>query len=193
MRIFKIFAVTMCLCAVNVSAQGLSHNVDSELLARAGNVRFNAMDYGMEIVKAAGMELLEDDHSIIIDDLLDYALELQGMRYRRGGKTPAGFDCSGFTGYVFGEFGIKLGADSRSQFFDGEEVDDIRDVQPGDLVFFGGRGAGNVIGHVGIAVEVDYEAGVVTFVHSATSGGVRLDRTDDAYYARRYKGARRIF
>lgn len=182
------------LVGMNIHAQEKRWDIDPDLTARAAIPDFGLLEKDFNIVKAAGMELLddEDDNSQMIDDLLDYAFTFEGTRYRRGGKTPGGFDCSGFTGYIFSQFGIKLNADSRSQFLQGEPVDDILDIQPGDLVFFGGRGAGHNIGHVGIAVKVDYESGIVTFIHSSTSQGVRTDNTADPYYSRRYKGARRI-
>ena len=181
------------LIGLSMTAQDTPWDVDKNLTARAGGAIFNPWETGNQVVKAAGMELLDDeDNAAMIEDMLDYAFSLQGTRYRRGGKTTAGFDCSGFTGHVFSQFGIKLNADSRSQFLQGEEVGDVHDIQPGDLVFFGGRGAGTSIGHVGIAVEVDYATGEVTFIHSATSGGVRVDSTFDPYYSRRYKGARRM-
>lgn len=191
----KYFALVFIACfALNAQSQLVNTDVDSELTARAGSLPFTPWEGSFSVVKAAGMEMLddEDDAAAMIDDLLDFAFSFEGIRYRRGGKTPSGFDCSGYTGYVFSQFGIKLNADSRSQFLQGEAVEDIRDVQPGDLVFFGGRGAGQRIGHVGIAVEVDYDSGVVTFIHSATSGGVRTDNTADPYYSYRYKGARRV-
>lgn len=175
------------------SAQEVNFGFDPDLTSWAGQYSFNPLENNI-VVKAAGMELLEEDDETadLIGDLLDYAFTFTGTHYRRGGKTPAGFDCSGFTGYVFSQFGIKLNSDSRSQFLQGEPIDDTFNVQPGDLVFFGGRGAGTTIGHVGIATEIDYETGVITFLHSATSGGVRTDNTADPYYSHRYKGARRV-
>ena len=64
----------------------------------------------------------EDDAPEYVDDLLSFARQFTGLRYRRGGKTPKGFDCSGFTGYVFRQFGVNLHADSRSQYLQGEAV-----------------------------------------------------------------------
>lgn len=124
-------------------------------------------------------------------ELLDYARSFLGTRYRRGGKTPAGFDCSGFTGYVFRKFGYSLSASSAAQYSDAPLVhrDDIR---PGDLLFFNGRSRGSRIGHVGIAIAKDKSTGAVTFIHSSTSGGVRVDRTDSPYYAARFVGASRV-
>lgn len=124
-------------------------------------------------------------------DLLDYARSFMGTRYRLGGKTPAAFDCSGFTGYVFRQFGYQLGASSRIQYTDGIAVDKDK-VQPGDLIFFNGRARNGKVGHVGIAISADPETGVVTFIHASIRSGVRVDKTSSPYYAARFLGARRI-
>lgn len=124
-------------------------------------------------------------------NLIDYARKFLGRPYRRGGKTPAGFDCSGFTSYIFRNFDISLGASSSAQFQQGHPVKTC-DVRPGDLLFFSGRGARNNVGHVGMAVEIESD-GTIIFIHSATSGGIRYDRyPDGGYYSRRYMGARRM-
>lgn len=125
-------------------------------------------------------------------DMLDYARGFIGVRYRRGGKTPAGFDCSGFTGYVFRQFGYNLGSSSRDQYNDGVSVSDD-DIRPGDLLFFTGRSArSGRVGHVAIALNADGATGEVTFIHASCSGGIRIDKTTDPYYAARYLGARRV-
>ncbi|WP_232699491.1 C40 family peptidase [Brevibacillus daliensis] len=69
--------------------------------------------------------------------------------YRLGGTTPtSGFDCSGFTSYVFDQLGVKLPRTSHEQFLSGQEVD-LKDIQPGDLIFYDSLGTGNV-SHVAI-------------------------------------------
>ncbi len=125
-------------------------------------------------------------------DMISHAKEFMGLRYRRGGKTPKGFDCSGFTGYIFKQFGISLKASSNSQYTQGTPVvtDDLR---PGDLVFFNGRRAGTSrVGHVGMVVDVDAEAGTFKFIHSAISSGITISDSSEPYYSRRYIGARRV-
>ncbi len=125
-------------------------------------------------------------------EVIDYAKGFLGTPYRRGSKGPKSFDCSGFTSYIFRRFDINLGASSRSQYLDGTYIDDS-DVRPGDLVFFSGRRGGKTVGHVGIAVDVAPD-GRITFIHAATSGGIRYDTyPDDGYYSNRYIGARRVF
>ena len=75
--------------------------------------------------------------------VLDIAASLTGIPYVYGGSTPAGFDCSGFTQYVFGKAGISLGRTTYAQYAQTYAVSDPR---PGDLVFYGGSSPW----HVGI-------------------------------------------
>lgn len=134
----------------------------------------------------------DDELPEYIGDMLTFAHKFTGLRYRRGGKTPKGFDCSGFTSYVYRQFGISLKASSRSQYTQGTSIDNA-DLRPGDLVFFGGRGGSKkVVGHVGIVVNVDSENGTFDFIHSACSSGITISKSTEPYYNRRYIGARRV-
>ncbi len=149
-----------------------------------------------EIVPAAGMELLEDldmaENERMVSDMISFAKKYIGTRYRRGGKGPKGFDCSGFTSYVFNQFGYSLNPSSGGQYGQGKKIS-REEVQPGDLLFFTGRSAkSGRVGHVGIAVDNNPETGEITFIHAAISGGIRIDRVSAPYYAARYIGARRI-
>ncbi len=111
------------------------------------------------------------------------AAEFLGHPYRFG-SAGGSFDCSGFVRTVFAKIGIELPHSAREQFSLGERVG--RDeLEPGDLVFF--HTYRHSASHVGIYVGDD------KFVHAATRGGqVQVDSLDEAYYARRYLGARRL-
>ena len=81
------------------------------------------------------------------------ALQYDGTPYVWGGTTPTGFDCSGFTQYVYGQLGVQLPRTSEEQANAGTAVASLADAQPGDLVFFAGSdGTANAPGHVGIYV-----------------------------------------
>jgi cell wall-associated NlpC family hydrolase len=112
------------------------------------------------------------------------ALTFRGTPYRNGGSDPQGFDCSGFTQYVFAQYGVSLPRDVREQFRMGKSVDPP-DVAPGDLVFFTTTDPG--VSHVAIAIGSDQ------FVHAPSSSGVvRVERLSSTYWAPRYIGARRV-
>lgn len=126
-----------------------------------------------------------------VDSLLLFANNYIKTPYRSGGNTPAGFDCSGFTSFVFSNFGYKLNRTSSSQVENGEEVK-RKDLLPGDLVFFAGRRVSNKrIGHTGIVTEVNND-GSFYFIHAAVQTGVIVSRSDEKYYAQRYITACRV-
>lgn len=127
----------------------------------------------------------------MIKDLLSEAKNHIGKKYRSGAKGPNAFDCSGFSSYIFRQFGYNLGASSRDQYKQGEPVEKNQ-LRAGDLVFFTGRNRkSGVVGHVGIVVSADNEKGTFKFIHASTSQGIKIDNCD-GYYTYRYLGARRL-
>ena len=121
-------------------------------------------------------------------DIAAYAMQFVGVPYVYGGASPSGFDCSGFTRYVFAHFGVKLPHGATPQLGSGVEVS--RDnLQPGDLVFFQGTYAtSSAASHCGIYI------GDGQFIHSASSGnrGITISNHNDSYYSRHYLTARRV-
>ncbi len=125
--------------------------------------------------------------------MVDYAARFLGTRYRLGATGPKAFDCSGFTSYVYRNFGISINRTSRAQFLQGDKIA-VSNLRPGDLLFFSNRssGRGNV-GHVAMVVSVDTEAQSCTFIHASTKKGVTYQKfPDNGYYQRHFLGARRI-
>lgn len=120
------------------------------------------------------------------------AMQYLGVPYRSGKSSPKGFDCSGFTSFVFKKFSIDLNRDSRSQFTQGTPIQQVSDLRAGDLVFWRGSSRSGGVGHVGIVTEVSKTTGSFKFVHAAIHGGIRVDDSRTAYYVNRYMGARRV-
>ena len=126
----------------------------------------------------------------LIGNVINYAKRHLATRYRSGGTSTSGFDCSGFTRFCFSKFGISLPHSSAAQGNVGQSVDKT-DAQPGDLILFKGHSAGGSrIGHVGLITEVIGDR--VKFIHSAWNGGVRYDYLQADYYQRRFMGIRRV-
>lgn len=136
----------------------------------------------------AGVQAGPADDALMDDapgsEVVVSALALIGSPYRYGGRTPAGFDCSGFVGYVYGEtLGVELPRRSEEMVRAGTELS-REALTPGDLVFF--NTLGRRYSHVGIFV------GEGRFVHAPARGGrVRVERLADPYWSARYNGARR--
>lgn len=135
-------------------------------------------------------QLEQNSRNNIVDQVINYAYRFRGTPYRYGAMSPRGFDCSGFTSYVFKRFGIDLDRSSRGQIFDGVRVKKS-DLQPGDLVFFQGRSGRGGVGHVGIVTRVN-DDNTFHFIHSACSSGVTESKNTESYYSRRYVGACRV-
>ena len=125
------------------------------------------------------------------ESVVKTALQYLGARYRSGMQGPNAFDCSGFTSFVYGRENVKILRSSRSQYTQGTPISQIADLKKGDLVFFGGRGNTRSVGHVGIVTDVDPSGKNFSFVH-ASNKGVKISDSREAYYSRRYIGARRI-
>lgn len=126
--------------------------------------------------------------SAFVDQLISKASENIGTRYRSGGTTTAGFDCSGFMCYTFGTYDIKLPRSSIEMAAYGSKID-TENAQKGDLIFFKTRG-GRRINHVGMVVEV--LDGEIKFIHSSTSSGVIISSTKESYYERNLAQVNRV-
>lgn len=124
------------------------------------------------------------------EEVLAEAVRHLGKPYHYGSRGPNSFDCSGFTRYVFGQFGVSLSASAGGQYGQGTTVEK-KELRPGDLVFFNGRKRNGRVGHVGLVTEVDTAAGTFRFIH-ACSRGVRVSPSTESYYIIRYVGARRV-
>jgi cell wall-associated NlpC family hydrolase len=125
-----------------------------------------------------------------IDSLVIIAHQYMGNRYRMGGVSPAGFDCSGYTMTVFKQLNIKLPHTSAGQGLIGITINQ-QNIQKGDLILFrGGNRRSRRIGHVGIVITEKGDP--VSFIQSSTTEGVRIDNLKASYYRNRYVKAVRI-
>lgn len=118
-------------------------------------------------------------------EIVNYAKSYLGVKYVYGGASPSGFDCSGFTMYVYKKYGYTLSHSATAQSKVGKEVSRAN-LQPGDLVIF--RDSSNkAIGHVGIYI------GGNQFIHASSPGDVvKITSLSSSYYNTRYVTARRL-
>lgn len=165
------------------------------LTTQASAARFMATGH-LKPVPTKPMIMLDDNQEnedgVSGEVIVKTAMRYIGVPYRSGNSSPKGFDCSGFTSYVYKQFSISLNRDSRSQYTQGTPVGKVADLRAGDLVFWKGSNRKGGVGHVGIVTEVSKTTGSFKFVHAATHGGIRVSDSREAYYSCRYVGARRI-
>ena len=122
-------------------------------------------------------------------EIVNYCAKYLGLTYHSGGKSPSGFDCSGFTSYVLGNFDISVSSSSSSQIFDGK-YKSLSQVEPGDLVFFSRTPKGRVF-HVAMVKESTSEGIIV--IHSTCSNGViETNISKDEYWAPKIVEARDV-
>lgn len=138
-------------------------------------------EYGTEgYIRSDFLDLTESSSSN--SDIAATAKQYLGTGYVYGGASPRGFDCSGFTMYVYSQHGYSLPHSATSQWQSGlgTRVYSISELQPGDLVFFNdpSRNAGKACSHAGIYT------GDGQFVHSSSSrsGGVIVSSLTSGYY-----------
>lgn len=134
---------------------------------------------------------LKDMKSLLADSIIAEAKKHLGKRYVHATAGPNTFDCSGFTSYVYSQFGYNLSRASSYQYTQGKAVR-RSDIRPGDLIFFQGRTSSRV-GHVALCISVDKEHNSFKFIHAATSRGIVInDFATSGYYIRRFVGVKRI-
>jgi poly-gamma-glutamate capsule biosynthesis protein CapA/YwtB (metallophosphatase superfamily) len=122
--------------------------------------------------------------------IIDFSKQFIGLPYRRGSKGPKAFDCSGFTSFIFKNFGYRLSSSCVSQVKQGMPIEKEK-LKIGDLIFFKGRNIqSSRVGHVGIVVSNN--GGNVTFIHACRRGVKMEELNKSDYYKPRYVTGLRI-
>lgn len=149
------------------------------------------LENGVGYISADYLRPYAPGGSDIGQDVVELALSYLDVPYVYGGASPKGFDCSGFTMYIFSQFGYSLPHSATSQWNSSGEYVERDDLQPGDLVLFcdPSRSNGKACSHVGIYI------GDNEFVHASSGSSgkrVRISGLDEDYYDGYYKGAKRL-
>ena len=154
----------------------------------SGAVGYVSSEY-MDICKSSagsrGNATATASSSSLGQQVADYALKFLGTPYVYGGNGPSSFDCSGYTSYIYRQFGYTLNRTASTQLSNGVSVSKS-ELQPGDLVFFR-YNTSYPASHVGIYI------GNGQFVHASTNQyKVQVNQLTSGHYANVYIGARRI-
>ncbi|MCZ4318484.1 C40 family peptidase [Aequorivita viscosa] len=136
----------------------------------------------------AESKIVEESPKEIKKEIIAYAKTFQGTRYKYGGTTEAGMDCSGLVCTAFEKENISLPRISRDMATKGILIS-FKDIEEGDLVFFK-TSRRNTINHVGLVVES--KRGEVKFIHATTSAGVIISSLDEAYWKKAFVEVRRV-
>lgn len=129
-----------------------------------------------------------DNSSYLAKQLINSASKNLGVRYRAGGTTSEGFDCSGLIYSTFKKFGYILPRTSKEMGKTGVQLNPY-EIQKGDLIFFGTNDR-DIINHVGLVTQVSNDE--IKFIHSSSSRGVIISSTKETYYQNSFIQANRI-
>ncbi|MBQ5723984.1 MAG: C40 family peptidase [Muribaculaceae bacterium] len=193
----SVFTLFLVLGVFGVFAQSGKHSAHNRMHEQQLAKNVSPIEKNM-ILESFKEEVLQREESQspvseesdrMIDDLLTEAHKYIGTRYVHGAKGPHAFDCSGYTSYIYKQFGYTISPSSRHQYTEGTPVS-RKELRKGDLVFFTSRSSGKNVGHVGIVVTANNETGEFTFIHASLKG-VKVSECE-GYYERRYVGAKRI-
>lgn len=130
------------------------------------------------------------NENYLATQIVNNAMQFEGVRYRGGGTTKAGMDCSGMVYASFQIFDMTLPRSSHEMAKAGTDVE-LTEVRRGDLLFFANNRHRSQINHVGMVTEVTPE-GEVKFLHSSTSSGVIVSSMNEAYHSRTFVKAKRV-
>lgn len=176
-----------CAAHSPVSQQEPQQQVSNSVTAQSASVLFQE-----EVVTDKELADFADGKSyqlpVLADSILERGMSLIGTRYRFGGTSEAGFDCSGFIGYLFREeAGMNLPRSTREMINVDAPLVARSALKPGDLLFFATNGRRGRVSHAGIYL------GDNQFIHSSSrkSGGVRIDSLGDSYWSKTFIEAKR--
>ncbi|WP_435134323.1 C40 family peptidase [Formosa sp. A9] len=187
MRILPLL-ITFCICLSSCKSSKTKNKytatTPTETHLPSGNIPTSPYDENSAIAPESEADLV-----VLSNEIIDYAKQFEGVKYKFGGTTKSGMDCSGLVYESFRAYNITLPRVSRDMATKGTKID-LDEVREGDLLFFETNPKQKRINHVGLVVSA--RTGSVEFIHSTTSKGVITSSLAERYWYYSFKEARRI-
>ena len=139
--------------------------------------------------KSENTKTVDASNNLVADNIVDYAQQFEGVRYKYGGTSKKGMDCSGLIHTSYKSESVLLPRTTKDLASTGNWID-LKDVQKGDLLFFATRKNSRKVNHVGIVTDVNKDD--VEFIHASTSKGVMLSKLKERYWYFAFVQARRV-
>lgn len=159
-----------------------------EVIVKKGNVELEK-NQNIVVEFPKEIEEISPENMSKAEFLIAKASQHIGTRYRGGGTTSAGFDCSGLMFSTFKNIDMTLPRSSSSMAAGAGYRIERSQAQKGDLIFFTTNGRGS-INHVGMITEINGDE--IKFIHSSVQAGVIISSTEEPYYKRRFVQINRV-
>lgn len=169
------------------NAKKISKKAESSSVNKNGKAISSNVKNVISEANADDIEISAPENYVAVQ-MINNAMQFLGVRYRGGGTSPDGMDCSGMVTAVYNLFDMSIPRSSRDMATVGQKVDSAN-VKKGDLIFFKTNGK-RVINHVGMVVDIIGDE--IKFIHSSTSQGVIISSTKESYYHRTFAQINRV-
>ena len=188
MRILPYIIIVGLLMSCGSNKKTTSSDKERKIsVAAANNARLGKSE--VERKKINEPETNTSTNLTKADQIINTALSFSGVRYKFGGTTTKGMDCSGLLYVSFGEHDIQLPRTSFHMAEEGHRVA-VKNIEKGDLLFFKTSRGSKRINHVGMVVGTDNDE--ITFIHASTSRGVTVSSLRDGFWNQAFVKATRI-
>jgi cell wall-associated NlpC family hydrolase len=187
MRILPYFIIVCFLASCGSSKKTSSSSNERKISVAVAN---NARAGNVAEPKTPTEPRVVTNHNLNkADQIINTALSFSGVRYKFGGTTTKGMDCSGLLYVSFGEHDVQLPRTSFHMAEEGHRIT-VKNVEKGDLLFFKTSRGSKRINHVGMVVGTDNDE--ITFIHASTSRGVTVSSLRDGFWNQAFVKATRI-
>ncbi len=186
--IITLLAIVMVSCGSSKRSTSRNVSVIKNERPTQAKMKIERKDAEKPIIEP-GEDIGKSESEKVKDNIIDFAKTFEGTRYKFGGTTSAGMDCSGLVYTAFKEENIELPRISRDMANKGVLVS-LKDVEEGDLIFFKTNPRKTSINHVGLVVKS--KRGELLFIHSTIQAGVIISSLEEPYWKNAFVQARRI-